>query len=191
MEDFWKQTSNLYANDADFKAAVLKDNEVVAVVGALLGGMSFAGLLVSVDKTASSEARWIYLASMVVAVASALSSSLNAMRTVLLINSAPASCTLQLMQALERHCFRRVFYPFRLANISSAALFTASVAWVACAYSKNETAVCAGMMGFAFFLVQSENHSHFVVRHELVEANQAAQSKQVTNPLQADETKVL
>jgi len=157
--DVWRSGCD---SDDQFKEMVLKDQETVSLVSALVMTVAFAALAVTVHG-ASLFPRTVYLGSVAAGIAFSLLGSLIAVRTLILLNSVPAERIVEALREIGKRRYSPSLNPFAFTWYSLLSLMVSTVSFTYCEYGLGETAIVMAIMVFTGYYLYMEDKMH----HEL------------------------
>jgi len=175
-ERFWGAVHCRFGdNHAAFKDAVVKDLELVAMVGGLIMTVAFAGLSMSPyaqeDLTLKADEvdikvvlRMIYVFFVVAGCCFSSAGTLIAIRTVLLVNASPVTDTLQLLVNVSNLRTLPWLHAFNAIKAAVVSMLLAVCTFVLCSYSYYEFTICAVMMALTIGLLNQEDANHAKAR---------------------------
>ena len=168
---FWMAMRRGLGSDDAFKEAVIRDNEIVALVAGLLTTVAFAGLLVPMEGADGwrPALRLTYLSATFAAVGLSLSATVIAVRTIVLVNSAPASSCLFLLEHVQQGRLWHKLNPFMLTAWSVTPLLFACCLFTGHAYGLTEFVVAALLSTLTVEYLDQENSLHFQARMAALE----------------------
>ena len=175
-DDFWGVVAKGFGQDTGaFKAAVIKDNETLALIGALTLTICFS-MLHSDFEDGILPVRLAYILTVAVATSSSLLCTVLSVRTILLVNSGPSSETLALMRGLaERRKFAHI-HPFNLMRATLYFMLCASTIRTYVEYGVGCTIVLGTVFAFTGWLFLHEDEIHYLARMEVQEPDAQVQS---------------
>ena len=171
--EFWEAMRQGLGGDEAFKEAVIRDNEIVALVAGLLATIAFAGLLAPMEACCA-PVRLAYLAATFCAMGMSLSGTVIAVRTIVLVNSQPAADCLYLMEQVQQRRLWHKLNPFMLTHWSVTPLLFATCLLLLCAYGTAEFLLAALLSTAIVEYLFLENDLHHEVRMGAVGRRRAA-----------------
>jgi hypothetical protein len=148
---FWSTIAAEFGEDVGaFKDAVLKDLEVVSIIGGLYMTIAFAALSVDFGESGSeliAMARLAYLVCVFLSVALSTAATCISVRTILLLNTAPATRTLDLLSEVGARRLHSSLHPFNILLFTHIPLFLS-----ACIYTAILHGPLAGLVGTVIFV---------------------------------------
>ena len=158
---FWKEVEASFETPDDFKTKVVKDLEVIALVGALMMTIAL-GVHLSEDwiEDASPWLRVGYLMSTFLSISFSMMGTLLASRSIVMVNLQPADkCAAMLAFTDGQRIFKQL-YPFNLIKLGTVSLVCSPCFLVAAKYSTSELALVITMMTLMVFYMAWEDHNH-------------------------------
>ena len=172
---FWNTVREQFSghgDDAAFKDAVVKDQETISLVAALVATIAFAGLAVPVDE-ASVALRLTYLGSVALSIAFSILGCMVAVRTMVLINCVPPVDVIKMLCAVDAERNSPNLNPFSFTTWAVAALMVSACAYVACIYGIGcECAMVSSVMLLTGVYLQQEMRTHYNARAETYHAKE-------------------
>ena len=145
----WGQQAAHFPSTSAFKEAMVKDREVIALVGALMMTISWALL---VTEPGSECPRWMHMATMLAqSIAAVLSSlaTLGAVRTVLLVNTSSSEQTIALLSMVHEARWIKKAHSYNLLEWSIGSLVCASAGTIGCTHGLHNGELAAFILVFA------------------------------------------
>ena len=164
IEDFFTLLSKQFKQPTDFKEACIRDNECLALVGALLLTIAFPMLEADIAAEDQHVAmQLLYIAASSAAVMLSLLGTTLAVRTILLVNSGSAEQTLGMLKELTQGRRERTggehAHPYNFIRLSLAAMLASCAIRVYVTYGIGGAAVvCSAIaLTFAYFVREEYN----------------------------------
>ena len=167
---YWQQVANAFESEEQFKGAVLKDLEVVSLVGALMMTIALSIHLTDdwIDET-QPLLRRCYLASVFASIVLSLSGTILAARTIVMLNLQPGSRSAALLSRMEARRLIISFYPYNLVKIATLTLVGSPCFIVIANYETTEWIAVIGLMLAMVLYLLGEDHNHSTAALEVAE----------------------
>jgi len=120
---FWKKQALIYKDKDKFKNSVIKDQEIIAFIGALIMTIVFSYNTIQIKNIMG----YIYIISLNMCICLSSMTTIISIRTIVLVNSLPYEKTEELMNTIEIHKSKYYFgwlHPFNLMQLTIFTLFT-------------------------------------------------------------------
>ena len=120
---FWKNQSIIYKDKDKFKIGLIKDQEIIAFVGALIMTIVFSYDNIEIKNISG----YIYIISLNICICFSSLTTITSIRTIVLVNSLPCEKTEELMDTIEIHkskYYLAWLHPFNLMQLTIFTLFT-------------------------------------------------------------------
>jgi|TARA_Y100000389_G_scaffold200378_1_gene240658 hypothetical protein len=122
-KNFWKNQSIIYKDNDKFKNSVIKDQEIIAFIGALIMTIVFSYENIQIKNIIG----YIYIISLNICICFSSLTTITSIRTIVLVNSLPCEKTEELMDRIEIHkskYYLAWLHPFNLMQLTIFTLFT-------------------------------------------------------------------